>query len=142
MAVVYLITRVKQKDESPGARPARYLYISPLFRKMRAVAERDADRWYILSDHYGLLKPDDEVEWYEVDLKEMGRADRANWAVRVLAALEEELREDDEIVMLAGSVYVNLLKEGLQRRGFSVDDPMCGLRIGERMAWLDAQLYR
>lgn len=137
MAVVYLITCVKTKDERPGQSRARDLYISPLFRKMRALAEREADRWYILSDHYGLLAPDDAVEWYEVDLKKLGRAARACWAGKVLSALWQVLEQDDRIVMLAGSVYVRLLRAELERRGFAVDEPLHGLRIGERMARLN-----
>ncbi len=142
MALVYLITCVKTKDERPGQRRARDLYTSPLFHKMRALAEREADRWYILSDHYGLLEPDDAVEWYEVDLKRIGPAARSRWAGKVLSSLGQVLEPDDRIVMLAGSVYVGLLRDELERRGFEVDEPLHRLRIGERMAWLNDQLSR
>jgi cytoplasmic iron level regulating protein YaaA (DUF328/UPF0246 family) len=142
MAIVYLITCVKTKDPLPGSRQARNLYPSAYFRGMRALAEAKADRWYILSDKYGLLRPDDLVEWYEVDLKLMRPEARSRWAVGVLQALGRELSPGDPVVMLAGSLYVDLLSPRLKTRGFAVDDPMHGMRIGERVAWLQDQVLR
>lgn len=140
MATVYLISCVKQKDETPGKKRARDLYTSPYFRKMRALAEQQADRWYILSDHYGLLAPDDEISWYEVDLKGMSAPRKGAWARRVIEQLVTELTRGDEIVMLAGSTYFALLGPDIRARGFRLQEPMHGLRIGERMSWLEGQL--
>ncbi len=51
--VVALVSCVKSKRAV--ASPARELYVSPLFKGMRAYAETRADAWYILSAEHGVL---------------------------------------------------------------------------------------
>ena len=52
---IALVACVKTKAETP--RPARDLYVSDLFRKASAYAEKTADAWYILSAKYGHVRP-------------------------------------------------------------------------------------
>lgn len=52
---VGLVGCTSQKLKRPA--PARELYVSSLFKKASAFAERSCDRWYVLSAKHGLLHP-------------------------------------------------------------------------------------
>jgi hypothetical protein len=76
-----LVSCVKRKASGP--RPAKDLYVSPLFRALRTYAETSSDTWYILSAEHGLLHPETVVAPYERTLMRMrqgptglGRASR------------------------------------------------------------------
>jgi hypothetical protein len=56
---VALVSCVKSKRTSES--PARDLYTSPLFTKMRRYAEQHAEAWFILSAEHGVLAPDQLV---------------------------------------------------------------------------------
>jgi len=66
----------------------------------------------------------------------MSAAERRQWADRVRAQMDRELPAADEIVVLAGQRYRELLLEDLQRRANRVRIPMKGLRLGEQLRWL------
>jgi len=140
MATVYLITCTKTKDEAPGLHRADELYTSAYFKKMRRLAELQADCWFILSDKYGLLCPQQMISCYEVDLKKLPQYQRREWSQKTLEQILTETSPTDTIVMLAGSIYLEFLGRELQRRGYSVKEPMKGLRIGERLQWLDKEI--
>ena len=140
MATVYLATCTKTKDQTPGLHRADELYTSAYFNKMRRLAELCGDRWFILSDKYGLLCPDQMISYYEVDLKKLPQYERREWAQKTLEQILTETSPTDIIVMLAGSIYLEFLGPELQRRGYSVKEPMKGLGIGERLHWLDTQI--
>ena len=59
---IALVSCVKSK--LPGPCLARDLYTSVRFRRMRTYAEREADRWFILSAKYGLVEPDAVLHSY------------------------------------------------------------------------------
>lgn len=103
---VILIGCVKRK--LPTAAPAKDLYVSPLFRKGRAYAERAGVPWFVLSAQHGLVGPNDVLEPYDLRLGATSRQDRREWGERVLAALREALGSIDglSIEVHAGSVYV------------------------------------
>jgi cytoplasmic iron level regulating protein YaaA (DUF328/UPF0246 family) len=102
---IALVSCVKQKQSRPA--PARELYTSDLFCKMRAFAERHADHWYILSARYGLVHPDSVIAPYEQTLKGMGAAARRAWAEDVFRQLDAEgvLSKKVSFLWLAGSAY-------------------------------------
>jgi uncharacterized protein DUF6884 len=64
------------KSKRPGRSPARLLYTSAWFQKVRDIVEASGARWFILSARYGLVAPDAEIEPYERTLNSMGVADR------------------------------------------------------------------
>lgn len=126
--------------------PARELYTSALFRKAAAYAERECDRWYVLSAKHGLVAPDTILEPYDVKL---GRRHREaakdagpiwDWAARVQGQLAEELADVPKVslVALAGEQYRTVLHPC--QWPFSI--PMKGLGIGEQLAWLANELER
>ncbi|MBT2549736.1 hypothetical protein J7I85_15680 [Arthrobacter sp. ISL-65] len=57
---VGLVACASQKLQRPA--PARDIYVSQLFRKASAYAEKTWDRWYVLSAKHGLVRPDTVLE--------------------------------------------------------------------------------
>ena len=132
---IALVSCVKSKRAA--ASPARDLYISQLFRGLRAYAEAHADAWYILSAEHGVLRPDDVIAPYEKTLTTMPKRDRVAWAGRVQTQLLEILPSGAEVILLAGSRYREGIEFFLRQHGFSVSTPMEGLGIGKQLQWLN-----
>lgn len=133
-ATVALVACAKTKRK--GRHRARDLYCSALFSLSAEYAELHADRWFILSAKFGLLDPDELVTDYEETLKNKGRAEREAWGHRVKAQLRAIGLDDPQVTLLwlAGRDYM-LPLAGLSCRQV---DPLAGLRLGERLAWLSA----
>lgn len=125
---IALISCVKSK--LPTAAPARDLYTSSLFQKMRAYAEANADRWYILSAEHGLLSPDTVIEPYERTVNRMPQQDRLNWAARVRDQLMHVLPKECEVIIIAGRRYHENISPFLIEHGFKVSLPFDGLSMG------------
>lgn len=138
MKIVALVACVSKKNSA--AMPARDLYVSTWFRKASAYASHIADNWYILSAKYGLVAPETVIEPYDETLNLMPAAARRDWAIRVLADLEQVLKHGDHVVFLAGQRYRQDLIEPIRRMGGDVEIPMEGLRIGEQLHWLKQQV--
>ena len=122
-----------------GSWPARDLYTSPLFVRSRAYAERHADRWYVLSALYGLVRPDELIESYDCTLIGRRKADRLAWAERVRDQIctGGVIAAGDEIIWLAGRTYSSQL--GRLLTGHTQYDPLRGMNFGRRLAWLSRQ---
>jgi len=136
--VISLVQCVSKKRDTSEC--ARNLYISPLFVNAAAYAEKISDEWYILSAKYGLVKPSDFLEPYNLTLKDMKAVGRRKWAERVFSDLKPLLKESDTVVMLAGVIYRKDLVNKIENFGCRVEIPMKGLRIGEQISWLKKQL--
>lgn len=131
---LYLVSCVAKKQCHIA--PAKTLYRSPWFGLARALVEREAAPWYILSAKYGLVHPDTEIAPYDETLNTLGVAQRREWAARVEAQMDETLPDADEVVVFAGQRYREFLNTYLRRRFDSVTVPMEGLRIGQQLSWL------
>jgi len=68
---------------------ARDLFLLELFRRYRAYAIADADRWYILSAKHGLLDPDQVIAPYECTLNAMSAQELRDSATRVQPQLQK-----------------------------------------------------
>jgi hypothetical protein len=132
MRKIILISCVSQK--LPYKATARRLYVSPLFKKNLAYAQRqNPDAIFILSAKYGLVDLDQEIEPYDLTLNSMSVEQIKVWAVRVLAQLS--VRADlshDHFVFLAGEKYRKYLLPKLK----SYEVPMEGLPIGKQLQFL------
>ncbi|MEU7961338.1 DUF6884 domain-containing protein [Micromonospora humida] len=136
-ADIALIGCVKTKLDYPAA--ARNLYVSPLFTRRRAHAERQARRYYILSAEHGLLPPETLVAPYDTALAEQSSDyQRAwgEWAAAKLLRSEGQIR-DRMIEIHAGDEYANAITPLLTRAGATVRRPLAGLPLGEQLAWYD-----
>jgi hypothetical protein len=131
---VALVSCVKSKLPHPA--PARELYTSAWFQKLRGIVETSGARWFVLSSRYGLVAPDAEVAPYDYTLNSLGVSERRRWAADVLKVLIPLVMDEKRIVMFAGDRYREFLVAPLERHGIEVDVPMAHLRRGEQLSWL------
>jgi hypothetical protein len=132
---IVLVTCVKSKGTRPAA--AKDLYISALFRKERAYAERAGVPWFILSAEHGLVAPDEWLAPYERYLADTTASYRSAWGAWVAARLDllAGPLSDKAVEIHAGSTYLHALRPHLERLGARVVDPLHGLSMGRRLAW-------
>lgn len=127
------------KRDEPAA--ACDLYTSTYFALKREYAETVGDEWSILSAEHGLVRPSKVIEPYDTVVDDV---DAHEWALNVRASLDavvEVLRKRDQfdvtVTVLAGSSYVDPLRDGLDRRTFEVRYPFDETSgIGDQMGWL------
>lgn len=124
---------------------AQHMYRSQLFRASLRYALATCDRWFVLSAKHGLLAPNAIIEPYDETLASLSPEQRAAWGARVARQLDEALpypaHAETELVVLAGRLYADSIwweDQGDGAREFYWDEPMAGLEIGERLAWLKA----
>jgi hypothetical protein len=129
-----LVSCVKSKRARSA--PARSLYTSAWFCKVRDLVEASGGRWFVLSALYGLVPPDAAIAPYEYTLNTLGVADRRAWANKVLDKLLPEIADVKRVVMFAGHRYREFLVEPLEQRGIKVEVPMAHLKRGEQLRWL------
>lgn len=132
MRKIVLISCVSKK--LPYKAKARHLYISSLFTKSLAYAQKlKPDAIFILSAKYGLVDLDQEIESYDLTLNNMTADQIKMWAAHVLAQLSEkaDLRQD-HFIFLAGQKYRKYLLPKLQ----SYEIPLEGLPIGKQLQFL------
>jgi len=131
---VVLVSCVRGKLSETA--PARLLYRSEWFLKARTFVEGQGLTWFILSALHGVVSPDVEIAPYERTLNDASVDERRTWADKVQRQLTPLLAGKRRIVVLAGLRYREFLVPALVRRGYAVEVPMEGLRIGEQLAWL------
>jgi hypothetical protein len=138
-ADLLLVACVKTKLSVPAT--ARDLYVSSLFRKERAYAERRRVPWFILSAEHALVAPDEWLGPYERYLPDTPAGYRAAWGSWVVERLELLAGSlDGRVVEVhAGAAYVDAVAKHLVAKGAALLDPLRGLTMGERLAWYDTQ---
>jgi hypothetical protein len=139
LADVVLIGCVKTKL-GHGA-PAKDLYVSDYFAKMRAYAEASRRPWFILSAEHGLVGPEERLEPYERYLPNTSRDYRRAWGDKVAKQLEATVGTLPGLVIdvHAGSAYVESIEAALRSRGAHVVDQLKGLTMGRRLSWYRQQ---
>lgn len=135
--VISIVQCVSKKRKTP--QPARNLYTSQLFENAAMYAEKISDEWFIISAKYGLVRPSDVLEPYDLTLKNMSAFERRQWAKSVFSDLKPCLQATDTVVILAGVIYRKDLLKMIEGLGCKVEVPMKGLRIGEQVSWLKKQ---
>ncbi len=119
-----------------GRHQAQDLYNSPLFRKSIAFVKKEADRWYILSAKYYLLEPKKIIKNYNKSLRMLSREERKKWAVKVIKLLRKKSVPQDEIIILAGTLYRRDIVPKLKDMGYRVKIPLEDKPIGKQLQWL------
>jgi hypothetical protein len=119
---------------------ARDLYTSTLFTLSRRYAET-CDEWRIVSALHGLLRPEDVLGPYELRLAQMPTA-RKQWAERCVTSLLEQFQGAGplEVFLLCGVDYAEPLRGELEGAGVVVREPLAGLGLGKRLAWLSREI--
>lgn len=136
---IILITCVKTKRRKPCA--AKDLYVSPLFAKQRAYAEKSGVPWFILSAEHGLVAPDEWLSPYERYLPDTPADFRSAWGTWVAARLQllAGPLAGRVIEAHAGSVYINSLRTQLESKGATLTAPLQGCSMGARLAWYGSE---
>ena len=119
------------------AAPARELYQSTLFKLSVAWVCRYCDTLAILSAKYGVVLPQVVLEPYDETLVNMGITGRRRWGLMVAKQLREKFPNINHFTVMAGSAYM-AFRPWLP--GLNIRDPMAGLTIGRRLAWLKKEL--
>lgn len=132
---VFLISCVAMK--APYACAARDLYTSVWFQKARSHVESTGLDWFILSAKYGFVRPDQQIEPYELTLNKMSIRERKAWAQRVYAQIKSEIPAAGEFIIFAGQRYREFLQPLLEEAGAKVTVPMLGLTQGRQLSWFD-----
>lgn len=147
MKRIVLISCTKSKNESAKERPspAKDLYTGAIFKKAYQYAEQrlKPNKIYILSAKYGLLKPDQEVCYYNETLKDKSSQVRRLWADRILDQLKKERLnlDQDEFIILAGQTYCKDLTGPANSGKISrYETPYEGKRIGEILHFLNTNI--
>jgi hypothetical protein len=134
--------------------PARDLYQGPLFSACLAYSESiQPDATYILSAMHGLVSLDQELDPYDVTLRELPEPERSmypfvrvltdteldQWAQSVIAALESLYKLDSTIfIALADSSYILPLRSALP----NLREPLAGMSLADRPAAIAAMIAR
>jgi hypothetical protein len=137
MAVPDLVLIGCVKEKRSGRHPARDLYASTLFAGRRHRAETAGCPWFILSAKHGLVKPDEEIDTYDVELKTLPAGARRRWSADVLRALSQNFGSvyGKRVEIHAGAAYRdNGLVRGLRSQGAEVLVPLEGLTLGEQLS--------
>lgn len=132
------------------------VYSSELFRRRVAYAASRRLRWFVVSAAFGLWEstelrnPSNRAtgEMYDLELGDLGPADRAAWHTSVAHSIVELLWEPIEkgeskqplrpkdltVEIHAGGDYAHPLAEILQAVGIKVELPCRALGIGQQLA--------
>ena len=133
---IVLISCVSEKLDTRSK--AEDLYVSLLFRLSLSYARQlRPNSIFILSAKYGLVPLTEEIDPYNLTLKDMSSRQVREWADRVLDQLRSYTDiQHDPFIFLAGEKYRKYLIQ--QMRSFEV--PMERLRIGEQLQFLKRRL--
>ena len=131
---VYLISCSNGKIDKSA--PAAELYTSPLFAKSLSYSRKNAEDDYIniLSAKYHLVALNQVIAPYDLTLKNFSRQDKKDWANKVYSQILDKYDlQYDRFMFLAGADYTDELMSKFKYK----TDVLEGMRIGERMEYLD-----
>lgn len=111
---------------------------STLFQYSYEYAKKVADKIYILSAKYGLIKDSEYITPYDITLKNMETREKEDWYHRVRKQLQENFDlASDHFIILAGRDYYGGILFMLPKHEL----PLGTMALGERISWLQNTLY-
>jgi len=125
-------------DETPaiGRTPAKYAYAGNYFKLCVQYAERFSNKWLIFSGKYGLIEPDQKVDYYD---KKVKASDDLRSKIR--GQLEPYISTGYAlIVSLCGKDYSEILRDVVEPTEIKLYTPLEGLRIGIRQKQIKESL--
>ena len=126
-------------------------YCSPLFLKSKQWAENRGFDYAILSAKHGILEPDEKIGDYDLTLNEITPKQKKQWASEVFrlgqrgamqphSSERNKIKGPDKWIILAGAAYTQPLKNHIKNNSISwdmeIEEPLKGLQVGERLAYL------
>ena len=132
MKTIILIGCVKKKRDFRTK--AENLYISDFFKKNLAYAKSLRPFLiFILSAKYGLVALDQEIDTYDLTLKNFSKQELINWSADTLQQLQKVTDlNNDRFVFLAGDKY----RKYLIPKHKNYEIPFKGLGIGKQLQQL------
>ena len=110
-------SKLKETQDNPTqVYPAKAMYKGYNFRKSVSdgLDEFECSSYYILSDRYGLIEPDDLIPYYEFDLAKQSVAYRKAWSDKAYDEPVKKLGNIDDVEFFAGETYYKYLKGRLK----------------------------
>jgi len=132
-----------QKDIEQPAK-AKEAYTGKITKLGIKFAEKFFNGNYvILSAKYGFLKPDDEIYNYNLYLGELNEEERK----KLIDCLKKQIKEKnldayDEIVVIAGGDYLEIVKEVFKDKKIYVIKDWQNKKYGEKLKLLNEMLKR
>jgi len=121
--------------KSNRACEAKDMYISPLFKYSYKFAQMmGVSGIYILSAKYGVIEDNEIITPYDLTLNNMSKNERISWSENVNLKLEDIIKNDDKILLLAGSKYIEFLKFNVPSS--NIYNPLKNMPIGKRLQYL------
>ena len=113
-AVIVPCTQEKVWDSNATAGPvaAKDAYTKPAFLAWRRHAEQSGGPWFILSTKYGLLRPDQQIDQYNVPVSR-AVADRGFLALLKKQGTELGLQQFDRVMLLDWEKFEPLVRAAL-----------------------------
>lgn len=118
---------------------AKNLYDSVWFNKMKYYIENNYSQWFILSMKYGLVHPEQIIDYYDVSDKHTTANYRKNWANEVYQSITNQFDNKTKIDIYAGRKYRQYLIPLLEKSGYFIYIPLLSKGIGEQLQWLNLQ---
>lgn len=117
-AIIIPCTQEKVWDAQPhlGPVPAKDAYTKPVFRVWRSYAEQSGGPWFILSTKYGLIRPDDLIEKYNVPIS-TAVGDESLGALLERQSREHQISSFDRIVLLDWERFQPLVRAAAGKTG-------------------------
>lgn len=102
--------------------------------KLKYCEKIDVDEIFILSAKYGLLKSDEMIDPYDLNLKNTNVEYKIKWSKNVLHDLKENCDiKNDNFIILAGNNYTQYLLKHLN----NYYNPVTGLGIGKQLNYFN-----
>jgi hypothetical protein len=118
---------------------AQKMYLpSALFRKASTYIRNNYDVWFILSAKYGLLKPEEIIEPYNITLNKFSKKELVAWSEKIY--LEMARYPITAIDFYAGEKYRSELIPMLEKNNVRCKVPLRGLGIGQQLHFYNERL--
>ena len=117
---VLLISCGKHKKTVPCK--AKEMYVSERFIRLKQIAEKSGNNWYILSAKYGLLSPEQIIEPYDLRLSKCSAQYLKQWAGQVMKEISK-YGKDTFFLIMADKEYAQFIVPLLANQGYMISSP-------------------
>lgn len=83
-------------EQRGGTRVVRRQYTGETFESRRAYATETCDAWVVVSPKYDIVRPEAEIERYDLTRGDFGPFEEMQWVKRLQQQLREVLFDEDE----------------------------------------------
>lgn len=134
--------KIWDSNPNAGAQRTSDAYIGSYFKSNKVYAEAQDCGWLILSAKYGLIEPEFIItENYNVIFKDK-KTNPVKLDVVKRQVKEKMLTKYDEVIVLGGKEYINMVKQAFVGEGIKIDAPFAGLPMGIQMSKIKEQLQK